>query len=439
MKKIIKYFYLIIISLFISGCLTLPTVIENILPAENILPPTISEIQKNANKPKYVRGIHLTAWVAGSARRRKLIAELLTQTELNTVVIAVKEYHGEVYVPGEKRSEELKTYVPAIPDLENYLQVLKSSSVYTVARIVVFKDNIVARRKPEWAVKDPQGNIWQDYRGNSWLDPYCREVWDYNLSIAERCAELGFDEIQFDYIRFPSDGNIRNCRYSQVHSSSTAVGTVIDFLAAAKNRLSRKQAVNISADVFGLTTSAEDDLGIGQVLTEMAKQVDFICPMVYPSHYAKGEYGIPDPNLQPYRTVSYSLAQAVKILGADSTKLRPYYQDFSLGCRYGTNEVLMQIQAGYDNAVPEWTLWSPNVTYHRQAFKTKNFSDTYQKSDPDKIIELFNNRVLVSTPKAVLPPPTAMSLPLKKEETKASSTIEKAKEYLQNLYKTFWK
>lgn len=452
MNKLIKYFSLVILSVALTGCLSLfcrketifllPETSQLTLPV-NTSPEEIPvAMLKSAAKPKYLRSIHLTAWVAGSHKRRSQISEWLAQTELNGVVIAVKEYQGEVYVPGVEPVQQLRAYVSAIPDLENYLKVLKSNGVYTVARIVVFKDNIAARRRPEWAVKNAAGDIWRDNGGNSWLDPYSPAVWDYNLTIAERCAELGFDEIQFDYVRFPSDGNIRNCRYTQWHSTTTAVECIAQFLAAAKTRLKTKYPVNISADVFGLTTTPGNDMGIGQMLVEIAKQVDFVCPMLYPSHYNRGEFGIPEPNLQPYKTVYRSLQNAVKVLGPDAAKLRPYYQDFSLGCPYGAAEVSAQIQAGYDNNVAEWILWSPNVNYHALAFKGKSFSDIYQQSGEAKKIELLNSRI--AAPLVKIKPANQETNPAleQKSETEKSgetSTVDKVKSYLKNALGSFWK
>ncbi|MHB9154608.1 MAG: putative glycoside hydrolase [Endomicrobiales bacterium] len=327
-----------------------------------------------------MRGIHLTAWVSGSSRHRAHLDQLLNETELNTAVIDIKEYEGEVYIPGFKKAEQYKTYVPAIPDIRAYLANLKSRGVYTVARLVVFKDNVLARHKPEWAVKDLSGNIWKDRRGNSWTDPYNREVWDYNLSLAEHAADLGFQEIQFDYIRFPSDGNIRTCQYSQKHSSTTSADALVGFLKEANRRL-KPRGVSLSIDVFGLTTTVPHDMGIGQKIIEMTQWVDYVSPMVYPSHYARGEYGITDPNKAPYHTVYLGMAGAKKRLGEAAGKLRPYLQDFSLGHRYGEKEVRDQIQACYDNDIPEWLLWNPRCVYTRPALKSRAETDTYEKKE----------------------------------------------------------
>jgi hypothetical protein len=337
-------------------------------------------------RPKYVRGIHLTSWITGSLKHRPYIDDLLTNTEINMLVIDIKEYEGEVYVPGVPELKNMGIYVNAIPDLKDYLAKLKSRGVYTIARIVVFKDNLMPRKKPELAVKNSEGGIWMDRRGLTWLDPYRKESWDYNIAIAEQAVDMGFDEIQFDYIRFPTDGNIKDCRYSQAHTTTTSAAALIDFLQEANKKLKAK-GVNISIDVFGLTTTVTNDMGIGQHMVRMAQWVDYVSPMVYPSHYNKGEYGMPDPNLAPYKTVFLALEGAKKKFGGQTIKIRPWLQDFSLGSHYGKNEVLAQIQACYDNDIGEWILWNPRCVYTRTALKEKKFSGTYQKSEnPNKLL-----------------------------------------------------
>jgi hypothetical protein len=326
-------------------------------------------LTNKSDSPKYIRGIHLSAWISGSEKHRKLTLELFATTELNTAVIDIKEYEGHVYIKGIKKAETNKVYVAAIPDLEKYILLLKEKGIYVIARIVVFRDNTISRKIPSLAIKNPDGTIWTDRKGIAWLDPYNKNAWDYNLKIAERAADIGFDEIQFDYIRFPSDGNTKNCRYSKFHSAAEAQKTLIEFLKEAKKRLSLK-GVKISIDVFGLTTTASDDMGIGQKIVEMTEQVDYVNPMVYPSHYAKWTYGIADPNKEPYKIVYNSIEGALKRVPEE--KLRPWLQDFSLGYKYGENEVRAQIQACYDNKIKSWLLWNPRCIYTRGALKDKD-------------------------------------------------------------------
>jgi len=320
---------------------------------------------------------------------RAQVDQLLETTELNCVVIDLKEYEGEVYLPGVKSAELYKTYVPAVPDLKQYLATLKERGVYTIARIVVFKDNLITKKKPEYAVRNSSGAIWRDFRGNTWLDPYSKFSWNYNLEIAEHAADIGFDEIQFDYIRFPSDGDMKDCRYSVRKSSYSASKTINAFLEEASVRLKPK-GVYTSIDVFGLTTTVTHDMGIGQKILEMAKWVDYVCPMVYPSHYAPGEYGIAEPNKEPYRIVFLSLSGAKKRMGEMGSKLRPYLQDFTMGHRYGAKEVRDQIQATYDCDIGEWLLWNPRAVYTKDALKPKENSKFYEKSKKQLELEEKN-------------------------------------------------
>jgi hypothetical protein len=345
----LKIFVIIFFSLFTTSC------------AQQKQQEQPSPTKIFVGKPEYVRGIHLSAWVAGLESYKKRFEPYLSREKLNTIVIAIKEYEGQVYIPiSEELKKKYNTSVRPIPKISEYLQELKSKGVYPIARIVVFKDNYLAKNFPHLAVKNPDGTVWEDYKGNSWTDPYNKEVWQYNIDIAKSAVELGFEEIQFDYVRFPSDGNTKLCRYSQKHSSITATTALVEFLTYAKQQLS---PTPVSIDVFGLTPSVNHDMGIGQRFLQMAEVVDYISPMMYPSHYRKGEYGIPDPNKEPYKTVFKTISDAKKLLGENYHKLRPYLQDFSLGYKYGPQEVKAQIKACYDNGIFDWLLWDPKCKY----------------------------------------------------------------------------
>lgn len=318
--------------------------------------------------PAQVKGVHVSAWVAGDQKKRAIIDSLLAETELNTVVIDIKETEGQVYLPGFKPADEMKTFTAAMPDIETYLADLKARKVYTVARIVCFCDNLLAERKPEWAIKDGT-STWRNMYNLGWGDPYRREVREYNLQLAEYAADFGFDEIQFDYIRFPTDGMVSSCTYSQQYSTGTAVAAITGFLKEAHQRLKPK-GVKISIDVFGYTLTS-NDLSIGQKVTEMAAFTDYVCPMIYPSHYTKGEFGLEDPDSEPYHTISAALGGGIKLLGANSGKLRPYLQDFSRRKTYGPKDVRDQIDAAADHGVNDWLLWNVNCEYTRSALKNK--------------------------------------------------------------------
>jgi hypothetical protein len=319
-----------------------------------------------------VRGIHLTSWGAGSAKNRKELIRKISNSVINTVVIAVKETDGKVYIPGVEKAIKFGAYQGAITDPESMLKDFKGAGIYTVARIVVFKDKVVPRVRKDMAVKTPGGEPWRSRNGSTWLDPYNREVWDYTLDIAERCAKLGFEEIQFDYIRYPSEGNTSLCRYSKPNNRQTSIQNLKNFLDYARKRL-EPYKVKISADVFGLTTTVKDDMGIGQDINALASGADYVYPMMYPSHYAPGEYNLKNPNGSPFKVINRGLRDAMVKLGPDYAKLRPYLQDFSLGWNYGPTEVRAQLMATRFNLLESWVLWNPANRYTWAALTPQSY------------------------------------------------------------------
>ena len=318
---------------------------------------------------KPLHGIHITGWAAGSSKNRHTLIRAAKAAALNAVVIALKEYDGYVFVHNVPLALEIGAFTNAIPDLATCVRDFKSAGFYTVGRIVLFKDNRLARHRPDLAVHRPNGGLWTNAKGVAWADPYRREVWEYNLAIASQAAAAGFDEIQFDYLRFPSDGNVRLCRYSRKdHSDATANKNLVDFLALARQRIQAR----LSICVFGMTTTDDSGMGIGQHILDLARQVDFVSPMMYPSHYAKGLYGLKNPNRQPYKTIHYGTRDAVKRMGPEAWKLRPYFQDFSLGYRYREEQVRAQILAAARQGVTNWVLWNPQNRYTWSALRHNN-------------------------------------------------------------------
>lgn len=340
--------------------------------------------QKEQISGSQAKGMHLTTFASASQIHKKRINDLLDNTEMNAVVIDIKEIDGAISI---KNISGNITYSKYIPNIEPYLKEVKDKGIYTIARIVVFRDNVMPRKKPELAVKNPDGSLWQDRNKITWLNPYKQEAIDYILEIAEKTADMGFDEIQFDYIRFPSDGKLSDCRYGVESSSMTASNAITNFLKQAKQRLAPK-GKKISIDVFGLTTTEKSDMGIGQKIMKMMKYVDYISPMIYPSHYNNGEYGIEKPNKEPYRTVYIALQGAKQRLPAE--KLRPWLQDFSLrGVKYGPAEIQAQIQACYDCGVKTWLLWNASCKYTKGGLKSKADQYSYTQTPDEKIKELL--------------------------------------------------
>jgi hypothetical protein len=232
---------------------------------------------------------------------------------------------------------------------------------------VVFKDQVLPNKRPDLAVHNAEGRVFHDRAGFVWADPYSKSVWDYNVAIAKEAAKVGFSEVQFDYVRFP-DVN-RNLKLIFPAADERPKAEVIrDFLGYAKEQLA-PTGVKVSADIFGLVSTVKDDLGIGQHLESLGEVVDYLSPMVYPSHYALGEYGISDPDAAPYTTVYKSLKDADRRLDAAKApaKLVPWLQDFSLRHHYGPAEVRAQIKAAQDLGIDEWYLWNPSNKYTKDA------------------------------------------------------------------------
>lgn len=337
-----------------------PLILLLLAPAARAAAPGLPEVPAST---AVLRGVHFNGWTAGSTTARRRFLADMRAAGFNAVAIAVKDYDGRVFVRGVPLAHESGAFLNAIPDLAAAVRDFKSQGVYTIARIAVFKDNHLARRRPDLAVHFPDGSIWTNDNGTAWVDPYKTEIWHYAIDIASRAALAGFDEIQYDYIRFPSDGKTRQCRYARKdHTAQTASAALRDFLSLSRERL-KPLDVKLSVCTFGLTTSVDNGMGIGQQLDQMADLVDFVSPMMYPSHYAKGEYGLKNPNRQPYLTIHRGIKDALARLGARPEALRPYLQDFSLGVRYTPAHVRSQIRAAEELGVRGWILWNPQNRY----------------------------------------------------------------------------
>lgn len=310
-----------------------------------------------------LRGVHFTGWTAGSTKARRRFLTEMKANGFNAVAIALKDYDGHVFVKGVPLGVGSGAYMNAIPDLAAAVKDFKDQGIYTIARIAVFKDDHLARARPDLAVRFPDGRIWTNDKGTAWVDPYRKEIWQYAIDIASRAALAGFDEIQYDYIRFPSDGKTRQCRYSRKdHTAKTASQALREFLTLAGSRL-KPMGVKLSICTFGLTTSVDNGMGIGQTLDQMADLVDYVSPMMYPSHYAKGEYGLKNPNRQPYLTIHHGIKDALTRLGTRPAVLRPYLQDFSMGIRYTPAHVRAQVRAAEELGVQGWILWNAQNHY----------------------------------------------------------------------------
>lgn len=299
------------------------------------------------------------------------LIERLESTRVNAVVIDVKGDNGRLlYDSRLPLAHEIGAVRPLLSDMERVVERLQEAGIFVIARLVVFKDNILASERPEWAIQLPNERVWRDRKGTGWVNPYHPKAWEYILDVALEVAEMGFREIQFDYVRFPTDGNVSLARYpvgSGDFSSESAA--IAGFLRRAKNRLG-PAGVYVSADVFGLVPSVKGDMGIGQQWEEIVQEVDFVCPMAYPSHYGPGVYGLVDPDSSPYETVFSTVRDGVnrmELLPPPVAKIRPWVQDFSMRARYGPQEVKDQIRAVEEHGSSQWLLWNPSGVYTWEA------------------------------------------------------------------------
>lgn len=317
------------------------------------------------DRPRHVRALYATGWTAGHATRMKELVDLVRTTELNSIVIEIKDDLGEIsYVSGVPLAASTEASVCKIGDLQCMLEELHDNGVYPIARLVVFKDPHLAAARPDLAICDSSGTPWRDERGAMWTDPRKQEVWQYNLAIGREAARAGFREIQFDYVRFPDNAALARTNNDAEVEGGSRVDAIVDFLAYAQRELEPYKVV-VTADVFGIVCSSRSDMGIGQILEEMAAHVDYLAPMVYPSHYRKGEYGIENPNVAPGETVRRSLSDAQARLAKLEVGARiiPWLQDFSLGHTYTANEVRAQIEAARACGIYEFMLWNPRNVY----------------------------------------------------------------------------
>jgi hypothetical protein len=311
--------------------------------------------------PDEMRGVHVTMALASIEGKLDEYLELVDEG-LNTIQLDVKDENGEIgFVPSAvPLAVEVQAARPYYKPRAAVRQI-KAKGVYLIGRVVTFEDPMLSAGRPDLAIRTRDGSVWRNHAGLGWTNPYDKRVWDYNVSIAEVAARAGFDEIQFDYVRFPTDGDMEAIVYPG--KTSTPPGWVIaEFLHYASKRL-KPLGVRVSADVFGL--SATRDLGIGQIPRRLGRYLDAIYPMVYPSHYGPGEYGLEDPNAQPGDTVEWSLADFRRELKAGRSKahLVPWLQDFSYGREYGLAEVREQIEAARLMGARGYLLWNPSGVY----------------------------------------------------------------------------
>jgi hypothetical protein len=328
-------------------------------------------------KPRVIKAAYMTYYGFGDRGIRNRVLDMVARTELNAVVIDVKGDRGWIIYRTEV-SLALQVGAQGPATLKNFdamLADLKARGIYTIARIVTFKDNILANSRPDLAIIDTRtGKPWVDREKLAWVDPFREEVWNYNIEIAKEAIRKGFDEVQFDYVRFPTDGKLGAARYSRPNNRDTRLPTVAAFLERARRQLGPTGAF-VAADVFGYTAFNENDTDIGQRIEELAPHVDYLCPMVYPSGYHVGIPGYRNPVANSYHVVHDSVRLIRKRSGHAVARVRPWLQDFrdyAFDRRiFGVAEIRDQIRGADEAGAIGWMLWNPRNSYTNGALRGK--------------------------------------------------------------------
>jgi len=371
--------------------------------------------------PKQVKAVYMSACAAGDGDFRTEFLQLLKETEINSVMIDVKDYTGTVSFPAGTTLQEANKQADGcrVNDMRSFIQTLHANNVYVIGRITAFQDPYYAKKNPSIGIKKTgTSKLWSDTEGLHYIDPGAKHAWKYLTNIGKAAYRIGFDELNFDYIRYPSDGNTDNMQFP-ISRQRQKRAVLKEFFAYLESSFAESKAVT-SADIFGVTTTNADDLRIGQVLEDALAHFDYVAPMTYPSHYSPGFVGLSNPAERPYKVMHHSIQTAVQRIkdlrwqhsadGVSSTtagqkassthatptppwspgtdradaihalthkqkkdistdQLRPWIQDFDLGAEYTPRMVREQIQAVYDAGISSWMLWDPNNTYTRKALQ----------------------------------------------------------------------
>ncbi len=384
--------------------------------------------------PKQVKAIYMTSCVAGTPTFRQKLVQLIQETEVNSVMIDIKDYSGTISFPPESEA-----WKPAwqnarcgTRDMRELVQMLHDNGVFVIARITVFQDPFYAPKNPDLAVQRKDGSVWTDHKGLSFVDVAAKPYWDHVIELSKEVYNLGFDELNFDYVRYPSDGNMQDIAFPTSMAGEYGVDKQANleaFFVYLNEKLDDEALFAeyrhentgrasstpwTSADLFGMTTTNYDDLSIGQVQDRAVPYFDFIAPMVYPSHYPDGSFGYADPNDYPYEIVHYAMKTGVERLQSVTTpmagfthkpqyvtnasgtpvatglyekpvyeanKLRTWIQDFDYGGDYDAVDVRAQIQASYDAGVMDWMIWAPSNIYTKGALKESGYLELAEATD----------------------------------------------------------
>lgn len=377
------FIFFIILFIFLPKLLSSHYSIKEPALVVNAIPTTTPKVIDTfvptyIETPNPVKAIYMTSWVAGTNSLRNNLVKIIDDTEINTIVIDIKDYSGKiVFAVTDPQLKSFGSEEIRVSDMRDFIESLHKKGIYVIGRVAVFQDAYFVKHRPDLAIKNEKGtDVWKDRKGISWIDAGSQEYWDYIIQIAKEVRKIGFDEINFDYIRFPSDGNMQDISFPWSSTTPKAV-TLKNFFQYLSNHL-KDSGLKTSADLFGMTTTASDDMGIGQIFENALPYFDYVMPMVYPSHYPPNFMNYKNPAEHPYEVIQYTMKSAIdrrealaSSTGAVLAKLRPWLQDFDLGADYDSAEVREQIKATYDIGLDSWALWSASNKYTKGALNAE--------------------------------------------------------------------
>lgn len=393
-----KFKQLILPTLFLLGMLSNPVqAAESTAPTELVLRDKPFLVAPDmANMPKKflydsgieiaypedgVKGIYLTQNTAANPERMEELIAYLNSNDLNAMVIDIKNDQGYVTTDFNSKDEHIqKNTMPVIEDINALMKRLEEEQIYPIARIVAFKDSLLAAEEPQMSFRNADGSVWEYGNGELFINPFLKETWDYAVNVGIEAAKVGFKEVQFDYVRFPEvfsyDDNglyYDMGEFADLDMSPTEkrVKAITDFVAYAREKL-MPYGVEVSVDIFGYAATVDGAFGIGQDFAQIANNVDVISSMIYPSHWGVGNFGLSAPDLYPYELVDEYMKVELPLLDSleNTPTTRPWLQDFTasyLGAgyyrEYGQSEVMAQVQALRDHGVTEFLLWNASNVY----------------------------------------------------------------------------
>ncbi len=328
------------------------------------LPPAVQKLRSDPSLP--IRGLYVNRFAAQSTKKMQKLLAIADSTEINAFVIDVKDEFGLNFASSDPMLQKNAGTQTKVKNMKALLDTINAHGILPIARIVVFKDSVTARMNPDHTIRKADGTPWHDKKGLTWVNPYANAIWEYNFRVAEEAVRMGFGEVQFDYIRFPEPYKSLPPQVFPESNGRGKTDALAEFLKAARARMA-KLGVRTTADIFGLVSTVGGALEVGQRWEPMVQSVDVVLPMVYPSHYPHGSFGLASPNAQPYETIHTAISRGrvrTEAMGLKGQRVRPWLQAFTLGApKYGAGELEAQKKAVYDSGYESWVLWNPGSAY----------------------------------------------------------------------------